>query len=255
MPKSSMASRTPSAAQLPSRCDRRVGVVHQHRLGDLEDQAAAGSADCQAATTSPMSRRVVSWRPERLTVIVSGLGRPRRQRRPAGRPRASTQRPIARISPVSSASGMKSTGGTCPGRDAASGRAPRRRRRRPVELDDRLVVQDELWRSMARRGPTRARGLSSAVCMAGPKTSQRPFPLLLAWYMASRRRAAARRVVSSSPVLTAMPTLAVKAEYLPGRRATNGRAAPSAIRSAARGRLDSGGWAMSSSRTANSSPL
>ena len=119
MPKSSMARRAPSSLSSLQDGQDVLAVVHQDALGHLQDQRrrAAGRSPPGPWPTSSTTSGDWSWRPDRLMLRVSGRSRGGLVRchsaacRQASR---STQAPSGRISPLASARGMNSVGGTSP---------------------------------------------------------------------------------------------------------------------------------------------
>ena len=144
MPKSSMAMRTPSCAQLMQGGERRLVVLQQHRFGDLQLQplrpagreaASAREHDLDQMPALELHRREVD----------GDLDRRRASCAAAAQACRSAHSPIGTISPVSSASGMNSAGR----HDAALGMVPAQQRLEAadlvaLEVDDRLVVELEL---------------------------------------------------------------------------------------------------------------
>ena len=117
----------------------------------ISSTSVGGSSPAGLAAPRGTSSTIVSdcsCLTDRLTLIVSGAGRGNcscSAARLGGTPRCSTQRPIGTIRPVSSASGMNSTGGIVP----RVGCVPAQQRldavdRAAGEADDRLVVHREL---------------------------------------------------------------------------------------------------------------
>ena len=137
-------ARPRSRSRRELRRDRRLRVVEHRRLGHLEHEprrpAGRSPGGCRPAPSRSPSR--ASWAADRLTVTVERRRRPldRQRRRPAGSASNSTARPSSRIAPLSSASGMNSSGATIPRvgwRHRASASAPYGRAGR--ERHDRLV--------------------------------------------------------------------------------------------------------------------
>ena len=143
MPKSSIAIRTPRPRDACRVAQRRLGVLQQHALGDLELEPVGRRARLAAALRRSRRRRsrLLNCAGETLTATDTSSG----QGAASAQACRSTQSPIGTIRPISSASGMKSAGGTRPrvGMPPAQQRLEARRpRRSQVEL--RLVVQLEL---------------------------------------------------------------------------------------------------------------
>ena len=115
MPKSSIAIRTPSCLDGGEPAAVCLDVAHQRGLGDLDRQRSRVEAAAESASaTSPMNSIGVELacrrrsRPSR-----SDTGR-LRQRGDLAQASSRTHLPTSTISPVSSSSGMKSSGWTIP---------------------------------------------------------------------------------------------------------------------------------------------
>ena len=154
--------------------DRRLGVVHQHGLGDLQHQRRRrqpGVAPARPRRRSTMSGSS-SWRPHRFTDMIARLGR-RELRQPRGRLTARGAQDLAPElddRPFSSASGMNCGGGTrprrgCVQRTSASTPASVS----PVQRDDRLVVD-----ARARRARSRAAARPRAPGARAPRPASTP---------------------------------------------------------------------------------
>ena len=181
MPKSSIASRTPSALS----CVERAIVARpcrciMHALGDLEDQASRLEARLLESARGCSRDEVGLLRAgarERFTLIVSGSSVSRScQPPPAGRPRASTQRPSGTISPVSSASGMNVDRRQQPALRVVpadqrldAGDAPGRERRRSAGSGARA----RRARARAARSASSSSRSTRRACMLGSKTAYR----------------------------------------------------------------------------------
>ncbi len=215
------------------------------------------AVSCRMPRTSSTSSGRAIWRAERFTAMwnCGWFGnRVLQARRPCGRPPSSTQRPIGTMRPVSSASGMKSSGGTMP----RTGWIQRIRASTPemlplVQLDDRLVVQDELAvLQRALQVGLQLQALQGRVVHRGLEDLVATLALLLGHVhrdvgVAQQLLGVARR---RSPSATAMPTLARTKTSLPS--SANGSSSICITRSAT-----STAWMPSppsSSRIANSSP-
>ena len=106
-------------AQAAKRPDARLGLVHQHALGDLELEGAGVEAGLREdrrrrprqVGLGELARRQVDRHEQRRRVATARLACHAGAWRQAV---SSTQRPIGTISPVSSASGMNASGGTRP---------------------------------------------------------------------------------------------------------------------------------------------
>ena len=115
VPKSSIASCTDihlsfcSVAEAPSKFSTTALSVSS-RIREPGSNPVSRKAD----STSSMRLASWSWRAETLTLIDSpaACGRSDRQRASCRHTSCNTQRPIGRMSPVSSATGMNSPGGT-----------------------------------------------------------------------------------------------------------------------------------------------
>ena len=150
----------------------RVG--HQDRLGDFQDEPAGPDAGLVHGRGDLVDDAVAHELAGRK-VDVHDERRRRRRAAAATRPAAwqawrRTQPPSGTIRPVSSASGMNSIGGTMP----RVGWRQRTRASAPddlagLELDDRLVLEDELlaarWRAAVR--PPWPRRAMTASCIFG----------------------------------------------------------------------------------------
>ena len=162
MPKSSIASRTPSARQRvrARRCGaRRVG--HDRALGDLELERArpgALSDGEQAHRRRPAAAGRAGSRIDEVDRDRRARG-PRRATRGTARSASSSTRSVSgRISPVCSASGMNSSGQSRPRSGCCQRTSASTLRTRPVaEVGLRLVVEHEL---VARRSRAAARPIS-----------------------------------------------------------------------------------------------
>ena len=230
MPKSSTASCTPSCLKLSELGRSSPSVSCIITCSVISSISASGARpDCSSASlTSSISSvmRELVWRRGSTLIVLLGLVRVARAATgvPDGMACWSTQRPIGRIRPVSSASGMNSHRS----HQAALGVSPAHQRldaghAAGGDVDDRLVVEAELV-ALERRGEARPPGPAARIalrCMSGLNTTDRALPLPLAVYIA----ASALRSSSSAPpidsLLSLMPTLTVTNTSLSST--TNGR--------------------------------
>ena len=223
MPKSSRASRTPSAL---SSCRRATAssVSSITIASVISSTKRAGSSPDRSSAPRTSATRPGCWSclAERLTLMpVVAAERAQRARRAS----CSTQRPDRDDQPgllgerdeLDAARSARARGG-------ASAAAPRRRRSSPSgRRDDGLVVA-----ARARRRRSRAAGRCAAPGgrprpRASPARTGGSRPCRRAWRCTSRRRrrgAAPRRRAASLGAATEMPTLARSDDLALDRRAT-----------------------------------
>ena len=116
MPKSSIATRTPSRAPF-ERAQGSVRVVHDRAFGHLEDERVrrySRLCQCDGQVGSKPGFSEVTGKDVDGDVGLGGRMPSPRMAAPSRQARRSTQRSRASISPLSSAATMNSSGGTTP---------------------------------------------------------------------------------------------------------------------------------------------
>ena len=128
VPGAEVVDRDPDAEGLepPEGRGRRLAVLHEDRLGDLQDETARVEARLGERRGDRVDDAGRPAEADRLTVMVSGWFSTATQRAAWRQASCSTWEPISTMSPVSSASAMNASGPSAL-LGAASGPAPRRR--------------------------------------------------------------------------------------------------------------------------------
>ena len=174
MPKSSIASRTPSARSACRSAMTCVVVAQQQALGDLQHQRCRAAARPAAARrTSSTKPGVRNWRAETLTLTYAasrGAVARRQRRELAAAPAAAPSAPSGTIRPVSSATAMNSPARPARGSGGASAPAPRSRpaRRSPVRRSaGSAATNSPRSTRLVERRPAARAARRTAVCRSG----------------------------------------------------------------------------------------